>query len=464
MVGPLLLAANLGTRGVPTVDLGPLELNDVLWYKAGAGYELREGTGLTAELAGGLTYSAFFNAPASPLEAQLGFYAPVGRGMQARAFAGTGLTSGVGSPSWRAGVSFFYYNDPSQDSDLDGIPDNQDACIKSPEDYDDWEDSDGCPDWDNDDDGLTDAEDACPIDPEDFDQYEDKDGCPEGNAAVTVELVTPDGEPVLMPRVKLVPRVGDPVEMVKTPSTKDLASGTWLLEASAEGMLPLQKSFDVPEEGGMVIREVMQPEAKQGTLTVKITEPDGKPLPGTWKLDDLSYEYGATGGTGTREVIAGRHVVTARAPNFAPSKVDVDVPANGEIEVVIVLNPSKVKVSRERIDVNGKIYFEFDSAEIKKESYPLLDEVAQILIDHPELTKLLIEGHTDSKGSDAYNLKLSDDRAMSVMNYLVVAGVNPSRLESKGFGETEPIADNGTEAGREKNRRVVFRITERSDD
>ena len=69
-----------------------------------------------------------------------------------------------------------------------------------------------------------------------------------------------------------------------------------------------------------------------------------------------------------------------------------------------------------------------------------------------------VQGHTDSDGSATYNLQLSDSRAQSVMQYLVEAGVDAERLQAKGYGEVVPIADNETDEGKEKNRRVEFKI------
>ncbi len=69
-----------------------------------------------------------------------------------------------------------------------------------------------------------------------------------------------------------------------------------------------------------------------------------------------------------------------------------------------------------------------------------------------------IKGHTDNVGSDAANMKLSRDRAESVKAYLVSKGANPSRIEATGYGESQPIATNGTAAGRQKNRRVEFTL------
>jgi len=93
-------------------------------------------------------------------------------------------------------------------------------------------------------------------------------------------------------------------------------------------------------------------------------------------------------------------------------------------------------------------------------SFPLLNEVAQALTDNPTI-HVRIEGHTDSRGSDKFNLKLSKGRAKSVMTYLINKGISTDRMESEGYGESQPIADNRTAAGRAENRRVEFFITSR---
>ncbi len=103
-----------------------------------------------------------------------------------------------------------------------------------------------------------------------------------------------------------------------------------------------------------------------------------------------------------------------------------------------------------------KVYFETDSAKLKPESAETLDKVAASLKDFPDV-KIQVAGHTDSTGSAAHNMKLSEARAASVMEYLVSKGVNPANLSAKGYGETEPVADNKTAEGKAQNRRVGLR-------
>ena len=102
-----------------------------------------------------------------------------------------------------------------------------------------------------------------------------------------------------------------------------------------------------------------------------------------------------------------------------------------------------------------KLLFDFDSAELRPESITELERVVKFMGDVP-FAKALIEGHTDSVGSDDYNMKLSDRRAKAVFDYLSSRGVDPARLQSVGKGETAPIADNKTAEGRQENRRVML--------
>ena len=125
--------------------------------------------------------------------------------------------------------------------------------------------------------------------------------------------------------------------------------------------------------------------------------------------------------------------------------------------------PPRVEVKQDRIEVNETIYFDFNKATIREESYGLLDEIAGVMTKHAELVKIRIEGHTDSVGGAAYNKDLSKRRAKAVLGYLVRKGVAASRLTSEGYGLDKPVDDNATEEGRAKNRRVAFTIVERSE-
>jgi outer membrane protein OmpA-like peptidoglycan-associated protein len=107
-----------------------------------------------------------------------------------------------------------------------------------------------------------------------------------------------------------------------------------------------------------------------------------------------------------------------------------------------------------------KINFEFDKDAITPESYRTLDLVADILLDNRKL-KVFTLAHTDNVGTEEYNQDLSERRAKSVKEYLVKRGVYPPSVRFRGYGFKRPVADNATEEGRAKNRRVEFRITTR---
>ncbi len=124
--------------------------------------------------------------------------------------------------------------------------------------------------------------------------------------------------------------------------------------------------------------------------------------------------------------------------------------------------PPGVQVDSVGCPIKGNITLEgvnfaFNKADLTDESRPVLDAVADGLKKHPRV-KVEIQGHTDSVGKPAYNLKLSQRRAESVRAYLVSDGVSTDQLEAKGYGLTQPVADNKTDEGRAKNRRVVMYV------
>lgn len=115
-------------------------------------------------------------------------------------------------------------------------------------------------------------------------------------------------------------------------------------------------------------------------------------------------------------------------------------------------------IVEEKIVITQKIHFEFDRAIIRPISYPILDDVADLLRRNPQIQRVRVEGHTDWIGSDAYNQRLSNNRARAVRDFLVQKGIDPNRLEAVGYGESRPIADNSTVQGRARNRRTEFTV------
>jgi len=123
-----------------------------------------------------------------------------------------------------------------------------------------------------------------------------------------------------------------------------------------------------------------------------------------------------------------------------------------------------VVVTDTKIEILDKVYFEYNKAVIKSESFPILDAVAATLEGNPDIQLVEVQGHTDERGNDAYNLALSDKRAKAVVKYLTDKGIEADRLSGQGYGETQPIDQHHNESAWAKNRRVEFLILKRSND
>lgn len=298
-------------------------------------------------------------------------------------------------------------------------------------------------------DGLVDSEDACPEIPEDMDGWEDTDGCAEPTQ-VTVNVVDTDGMAVEDAEWTSGETSG------KHGDTADFAGGDHSFKVGdvevaatiAEGP-PTTVTLEVP--------------APRGDLLVKVVDGDQKPVESAiWSATGpLDYtDQPANEAVATRP---GSYELTATADGYRPGKGTVEVTESGEATLVLTLLPSKVELKAERIDIKDSVYFETAKAIIKEESFELLNEVAQIMVDHPELLLVRIEGHTDSRGNAAYNKDLSQRRAESVRTYLVEKGVAEDRLTAVGYGEEKPLEKAETPAAWEKNRRVDFFVEKRSD-
>lgn len=336
-------------------------------------------------------------APDSPLEWAAGLQYKFNQHFVANAGGGTGLSSGVGSPDFRLFTSIGY-TPTITDRDGDGIDDDQDACPDDPEDRDGFEDSDGCPDNDNDQDGIADADDGCPMEAEDKDGFEDADGCPDPDNDQDGILDADD----------------------KCPDTAGIAEKQGCPERDTDG-----DGIDDDED-----KCPKQPEDKDG-----FEDEDGCPDPdndqdGIPDVDDKCPLE--------KETLNG-----VEDEDGCPDE-----------------DKTKVRVTETKIEILEKVFFDTGKSVIKQQSYELLNQVANVLKANPKINKIRIEGHTDDRGRDAYNQKLSQGRADSVKKYLEAQGVEPGTLVATGYGESKPIADNETADGREKNRRVEFNILE----
>ncbi len=149
----------------------------------------------------------------------------------------------------------------------------------------------------------------------------------------------------------------------------------------------------------------------------------------------------ATVGIGVKYAFNG----PAEAPRPAPAPVVAQAPAPAPAP------PVKKKL------VLRSVHFDFDKSNIRKDAAPVLDEAAATLKAEGGVL-VIVEGHTDSKGSDSYNEKLSERRASAVRDYLVKRGLPADRIKTEGFGESKPVASNDTDDGRAQNRRVELRV------
>ncbi len=212
----------------------------------------------------------------------------------------------------------------------------------------------------------------------------------------------------------------------------------------------------------------LTPIPQKGKVAIRVTDGDGAPISGAsvkFKGASKGEMTTGTGGTIEQEIDPGSYSLLVEKDGYFRKvrTFEAALDTRSEIEVQLTKKPAKssVIIKKKRLTIRKKIHFATNSDEIKQDSFGLLDEIADVLISHPELKLIEIQGHTDNRGKRDYNIDLSERRARSVRSYLVDAGVASSRLEAKGFGPKKPIAPNITTQGRSRNRRVEFHILER---
>jgi OOP family OmpA-OmpF porin len=120
--------------------------------------------------------------------------------------------------------------------------------------------------------------------------------------------------------------------------------------------------------------------------------------------------------------------------------------------------PEPVRIAENKLVIMGRIHFDFDRAEVSRDSWDALRDVASFLDAHPEVALVEVEGHADDRGSDEYNLRLSARRAQSVRMLLISFGVDDARLVSHAFGESRPRSEGHEEQSLRENRRVEFNV------
>jgi outer membrane protein OmpA-like peptidoglycan-associated protein len=397
--GPVRVGLNAGYLWREEKEFYLAEIGPRLTYGAGLEVFMTEGLSGIFELFGSNGFSS--DVTESPLEGDLALRYTTEGGVALTAGVGTGIVSGVGTPVFRA-FGGVVWAPVERDKDEDGLLDEVDACPEEPEDFDQVEDKDGCPDPDNDRDGFLDGADGCPYKAEDQDGFEDDDGCPDvdndGDGLMDVSDLCPD-EPEDIDGDE--DEDGCPEE-AKDPDGDGIAGDLDKCPERPEDVDGHEDEDGCPDEDN----------DGDGIVDAKDACPDEAEV-----VNEFEDEDGC--------------------------------PDTGKELVVL---------TKERIKILQKVHFKTRKAKIKKKSHKLLGEVVAVLESHPDI-HVRVEGHTDSQGPDNYNKRLSEKRAMAVMTFLIEKGVDPDRLEAVGHGEEKPIDDNKTRQGRAANRRVEFHIT-----
>ena len=403
-------AVNFGVKlriGSDEVENLPLKHEAV--YGVGGGFDLgSEDVVLITELFGAAAITDVDDKDThpNPMEAMLGLRIFTDPGPVITLGIGAGLINGYGSPKYR-GLFGFAFHDRRYDSDNDGILDKVDSCKEIPEDKDGFEDDDGCPEPDNDRDEVLDLEDRCPLVPEDIDGFQDDDGCPDEDN---------DGD-------------GFPDKSDKCPNEPENIN-QWLDTDGCPDEIP-----DTDGDG--------------------VKDPDDKCPQEPEDVDGFQDDDACPDPDNDNDRIPDVNDKCPMDPEVYNQFEDEDGCPDQKDD-----KPVLVKVTKKKIEILEKVFFKTNKAVIKPESFEVLNQVAEVLVRYTYIKRLRVEGHTDDKGRDAYNLKLSQARADSVREYLINQGVEEERLEAVGYGETTPIDDNKTKEGRANNRRVEFTIVD----
>lgn len=248
-----------------------------------------------------------------------------------------------------------------------------------------------------------------------------------------------------------------------------MAPGPVSIEVSRDDYEAMKVDSTIPANGETPVEVLLtaKPPAN-GTVHVKLSDDGGLPISiATVKLTNTStgavVDAESQGpGNFVAKAPAGDYVVEINADTYLSKNRALSMTAGQDqtLDVVMRKKPatSHVSLGRGEIVLKGTIHFGTNNAEIRPDGEQLLDEVADLMAKHPEIRRVRVEGHTDNRGGAEKNLALSKARAAAVVAYLVKQGIDPARLESEGYGATQPLVPNMTPAQRAKNRRVAFKI------
>ena len=226
---------------------------------------------------------------------------------------------------------------------------------------------------------------------------------------------------------------------------------------NADGYLPASATV-VIEGGQTLVKDYILQPSLGGRVVGTITDLEtGDPVIATISIPDMEEEISVvTNADGVYEIgiPAGTWTIKIEAEDYLTHTDHVVVQANEAVVANFALRPALVEGMVMRF---SNIYFDVGSANLKPESFSILDGVVSTLLENPD-AKVQIAGHTDSDGSTSYNQTLSEQRAMSVYNYLVNHGVSSRNLTTIGFGESQPYVPNTSAANKAQNRRIEFTV------
>jgi outer membrane protein OmpA-like peptidoglycan-associated protein len=385
-------------QNAPNTTVGP-----EMRYGAAAGVRLSPVVDVLAEAFGGTGFRPQPGTNVFEVDGAFRFR-PLNTSFAITVGGGAGIGHGVGAPAGRvfAGLG---YAPVERDTDGDGIPDNIDKCPTIPEDFDGFEDEDGCPEPDNDGDGIPDKLDRCPNTRATPNGAHDGDGCPH-------ELADRDHDGIPDDEDKC-PDAGGP-DVIRNPRNQYYGCP----DRDHDGIPDyLDKCPDVPEPTD---------DLWDGSGCPHVRDSDGDGIP-----DDVD-----------------------KCPN-EPETYNGFEDEDGCPDV----GPTTVEIKNGMIQLTDRVEFATGSDKIQgKKSFQVLDAVVGVMNGHKEVSLVEIQGHTDNAGVADQNRKLSTRRAEAVVKYLVSKGIDPKRLTATGFGPDKPLADNKTAIGRQKNRRVELHI------
>jgi outer membrane protein OmpA-like peptidoglycan-associated protein len=403
-----------------------VELDNALWgsqfyARTGGAFQINDQGGTAIEYIDARAYSST-NSMTKPKELLISGWKRVGEaGVNIRGGWGVGLNNAISVPKYRILFSIGVEPPEVRDTDQDGIFDDKDDCIDNPEDLDGISDDDGCPE-------------PTPVTVVIVNQFGDQvktatwtNGTQNGKSQDTYNTFASDG----------------PVEFT----------------AKADGHEEARISLSIPDAEQFRVK--LEIPAILGQLTVSTVDTEGNPITdSTWSIQEQERYQNLRSDRPTA-VVPGQWLIVAGADGHKTISKKVVVKKERDSVIVLELPKAKAKISGNKIEISEKVQFESGSDLILENSHGLLDEIVEILQTNPNLNRLRIEGHTDSRGDDSMNKDLSQKRAEAVMAYLNEKGVNPDRMEAIGLGETQPIATNDTPDGRAANRRVVFHISDK---